>query len=250
MKKVKPVLGQYLYLLPFLNSRFFKIGISTLNLNRVYTHHKTYGIDFRKSLIISAPKSRTLKNLERHLLNVFDEHCTQFYGMDGYREIRKIENFDSVLNEIKSQNKQLGLSITSLSEILEKIPQNIIQKGLESTHLGTASTKYKVRFYRLFTINPKLKEYFFFSLDKECQAYLHSIDIANGNLIGYPSIDKVIDLPKKDVQPNHIYFGENDMYGFFNLKDIKYIKNGKDFMKFQPLMTEELNSVWGNHQIN
>lgn len=101
----------YLYLLPFKNDKYFKIGISSSNDDRIKTLNSLYKLDYKKALIVKAKKSSTIKILERELLDTFDERITEerYKDKDGCTEIRCLSVFNDVLETIKLKNEKLEI---------------------------------------------------------------------------------------------------------------------------------------------
>lgn len=101
----------YLYLLPFKDKKYFKLGISK-NLDiRVKNHYNTYDLDLEKSLIVSAKESVFILSLEQELLLILeDAEYPNYY--DGYTEVRFMKDFEKALNYIRSKDDVLGFQIT------------------------------------------------------------------------------------------------------------------------------------------
>ncbi|MCG8882890.1 hypothetical protein G1L02_06915 [Tenacibaculum finnmarkense] len=89
----------YIYILPFLNGKYFKIGISNNSLRRIKEHNSTYGIDKDKVLVFEGEK-RVIKALESSLLSICPE-INIFKDKDGHTEIRDIKHLEYCMDFIK-----------------------------------------------------------------------------------------------------------------------------------------------------
>jgi len=155
-------LNYYLYLLPFKDKKYFKIGISKNNFNRVYTHNRNYNIDFNKSLIITSVKKSAISILEKELLTIFEPvDIEKFKNVDGYTEIRNIKYFNECLSIIKTKHPNLGLKIIKFNKFNKNKPKKI-HKIKQS--LNIVEIKYNIE------INEKkikeFRDYFFNFYDK------------------------------------------------------------------------------------
>ena len=109
------LLDNYLYILPFINNKHFKIGISTNNYDRIKKHNSTYKVDFGKSIIVKGD-SKSIKNLERILLTNIPNSIGNLYeGKDGYTEVRDIDYLDTCLTDIEFFKERLNLDVCSIN---------------------------------------------------------------------------------------------------------------------------------------
>lgn len=93
----------YLYLLPFKNKKYFKLGISKSLDCRITTHNNTYDLDLNNALVVSAKISVFILSLEQELLLKLDK--TDFVTFcDGYTEVRSMQDFNKALDYIKSKD--------------------------------------------------------------------------------------------------------------------------------------------------
>lgn len=127
----------YIYILPFKDEKYFKIGISSNNLNRVNSHDNTYGIDKNKSLIFEGSK-KVIKALESSLLSICPP-VDVFTGKDGHTEVREIKHLEYCLDFIKfyeSKGKIVNKEI-NLKEVvkLKKGTSNRMQSNKPITTL-------------------------------------------------------------------------------------------------------------------
>lgn len=110
--------NQYLYLLPFKNKKYFKIGISKNNYNRILHHNCTYDIDLNNALIVTSNKTNIIKALEIELLNILpqlnENEITSYIKKDGYTEIRSIKDWNECISIIKNKHSNLNLKLTDI----------------------------------------------------------------------------------------------------------------------------------------
>ncbi len=112
----------FLYLLPFENNKYFKIGISQNSLNRIYENNKNFKIDLEKSLIIEGKNRTVIKSLEYELLLILPTpDVCDFPKNSGHTEIRDICHREAALNLIKNKHQNLELNIKKLSDYRKKI---------------------------------------------------------------------------------------------------------------------------------
>lgn len=109
----------FVYIIPFKNEKYFKIGRSSGNFNRVTYLIKMYNGNRDKTYII---KSIDNASLERYLLNKFPK-CDINQNIKGHTEIREYKYF----KEIESVAKSLGgLHIESVAEKEQILNKNKI----------------------------------------------------------------------------------------------------------------------------
>ena len=100
------MLLEFVYLIPFLNHKYFKIGKSSVSNLRLLTHNKKYNINFEKSKIIFPIKNQISHAflLESELLmicpllNIEEFHLTQ---LNWSLEIRDIKYFKRTIEHTK-----------------------------------------------------------------------------------------------------------------------------------------------------
>ena len=105
----------YLYLTPFNDGKFFKIGRSTKTDYRLYVH------DFTKTLIYTADNDAILKVIERELLIIFPKCNHPYNGVDGYTEIREIRHFEDCKTIINTKPKSLNIQKYKYDNIFKKV---------------------------------------------------------------------------------------------------------------------------------
>lgn len=101
----------YLYLLKFKNNKYFKIGVSSNNYNRIINHQKQYNLNIEESLIFKGSK-RDVSVVEKMLLTAIkpSESINEEYsGADGHTEIREINYFGDALKIIEHNEKYFKL---------------------------------------------------------------------------------------------------------------------------------------------
>lgn len=113
----------YLYILKFKHKNLLKIGISEKeDYSRIIDNSKTLEdpFDLESSVIVKAKRERTIKVLEKQLLDdtfdfIPDEREQKlFVGKDGKTEIRNADCFDDLIEDINykiNKRKDSGLSI-------------------------------------------------------------------------------------------------------------------------------------------
>lgn len=129
-----------LYLLPFKNEQYFKIGI-TRNLEtylRLINIDKMFRVDFSKAYLVNSTHTYIMKTIEKQLLNENPfEIPLEYKGISGSQEIRPMSFFYKFLEELeekKNTKPHLGITIKKdLSGLVpeytgEKINKNIIVK--------------------------------------------------------------------------------------------------------------------------
>jgi len=113
----------YLYILPFIDGKHFKIGISSKDFTRIKHLNSLYNIDLDKALIVSSSK-RNISLLERELLQIFDKDECDDFNSDGHTEIRHIKYLDECISIIDSKHKNLkyvyeSIDLTNVLSISE-----------------------------------------------------------------------------------------------------------------------------------
>jgi hypothetical protein len=80
----------YIYILACGDKKHMKIGVSSKDLNRVLTHHKTYNILIDKSRFIPLTDKRLAFKVEKFLLSKIP-NLKEIRTEDGYTELRDIK---------------------------------------------------------------------------------------------------------------------------------------------------------------
>lgn len=88
----------YLYILPFKDKKHFKVGISSNNMNRIKHLNSIYSLDYDNGFILQG-KEKKVKMLETMLLSITNQVDT-FIGNDGHTEVRSINDYDKVIEQI------------------------------------------------------------------------------------------------------------------------------------------------------
>jgi len=239
-------MNTYLYILVFENGNFLKIGISSIDFARIYAHNSTYKVDFKNSFIVTAPKERTIKNLEKHLLNLYDNNIPADYNaFDGYTEIRSIEIIDHIKQEILNQNPKLEISLLNLNGVIEQSSKSFIQKSLRKSKENNLAKKYKIKLYRL--CKSSYGGFFYFWVNKDNKVCCTNIVVREDNIDDeWFEFNRTLFVSNRDIdgvsQQGTIFFITKDggTSTNINLKEIKYQYKGKYFSKIQPLINEHL----------
>lgn len=120
----------YIYILPFLDGKHFKIGISSNDLSRVKEHNRIYGVDKKKALVFEGNK-RIVRALESSLLSI----CPQvngFNGKDGHTEIREIKHLEECMGFVKFYENQNKISQKSI-DLTPVVKETIKKKQSKRT---------------------------------------------------------------------------------------------------------------------
>jgi len=105
---------RFLYLAPFLNKKYFKLGIS-VNLNsRLKTHDRIYNLDYNKILVVEANKNKTISLIEQELKLIFPK--ANVGKVNGYTEIIEMKYFNEVIEVINLKHKNLNIKIRKYTE--------------------------------------------------------------------------------------------------------------------------------------
>ncbi len=96
--------SKYLYLLPFKKSNYFKIGISSDSLKRIYDLHRYYNVNLSKAKIIKFDMpERNAETIEKELLNKFPIDGFVIENKKLSNEVRDIKYFRKALDYLKSE---------------------------------------------------------------------------------------------------------------------------------------------------
>ena len=96
--------SKYLYLLPFKESNYFKIGISSDSLKRIYDLYRYYNVNLGKAKIIKFDiPERNAETIEKELLNKFPIDGFVIENKKLSNEIRNIKYFRKALDYLKSE---------------------------------------------------------------------------------------------------------------------------------------------------
>ena len=101
----------HLYLIKFNDGKHFKFGMSLVgNYNRVSYLSKIY--DSGSVVIFNSENDRFIRLIEYNIKVIFGDFITEdndYYGKDGYTEIRDIKYYDEILELIYTFQDRLGL---------------------------------------------------------------------------------------------------------------------------------------------
>lgn len=148
-----------LYLLPFKNGLYFKLGImkDDREFNRVRNHDKSFSVDLENSYLVSSEERTGICLLERELLFLLkplEELPVEYKYKDGYTEIRHIKDLDYVLNYINDKKKYFDIQIKKgvcypdkkkytkvikVSKSLQYTNPNLLDKSIIDKHLEKVS---------------------------------------------------------------------------------------------------------------
>jgi hypothetical protein len=90
----------YIYILVCGDKKHMKIGVSSKDLNRVLTHHKTYNILIDKSRFIPLTDKKLAFKVEKFLLSKIP-HSEEMRTEDGSTELRDIRSAKYIKDYIK-----------------------------------------------------------------------------------------------------------------------------------------------------
>lgn len=120
-------MNSYLYLIPFNDNAYFKIGISSGGFDRVIHHNRQFGVNLNKAVIVRGAK-RIIKSIESELLMIFPK-CTHNYKGDGITEIRELKYFGEAIEIIKNKDSRLNL-------VFEKVKKSSIPRGINIRNIN------------------------------------------------------------------------------------------------------------------
>ena len=107
-----------LYLLPFKNGDYYKLGITgQKDLFRIKHLDDLYSIDFEKATIFYGLRKdiQLAENyLKQYIPQIYDN---PYQGMDGFSEIREMETFEDVLTKCKQFTYDFGLLKQKLKDM-------------------------------------------------------------------------------------------------------------------------------------
>lgn len=132
----------FLYLLPFSNNQYFKVGITLReDFTRIIQHQRTYGIDLDKSVIVRSSSDSFIRRLETLILVIYKKFKVSDIlreqngaSVDGDSEVLSMECWSYVLEDIEYFNKreQLGLQLIKGIELPKPDPnQKIIRRKVK-----------------------------------------------------------------------------------------------------------------------
>lgn len=103
----------HLYILPFNDNQFLKIGISLSdNFNRINNLSKIYDINLNNAILISSDNAENIKLLEKNIKTIINETINpdnRYYGKDGHTEIRKVKYLNDIIELINKFKPILNL---------------------------------------------------------------------------------------------------------------------------------------------
>lgn len=150
----------FLYILNMNKVNMFKIGIAS-NINRIKQHLNTYNgsINLKESYIVNAKNDKTIKDLERQLLNDYTEYKitnNKYEHLDGASELRNISILDNVLEDIQYKANKLihkEIKMTKGVIIKDHALKKVDSKILKDEFIYTSITKQLVQYYIKYIIN-------------------------------------------------------------------------------------------------
>ena len=108
-----------LYVLPFKNGKHFKFGITRVkNFTRIKMIHKMYEIDMDKCIIYRGDKT-SIMLVENRLKEYELLQVEEYFGLEGYTEIRNISELENSIEIIESY-KEFDLVKESLTKYSEE----------------------------------------------------------------------------------------------------------------------------------
>lgn len=103
----------HLYILPFNDKQFIKIGISlNNNFNRINKLSNIYDINTDNIILYSSDNINNIKLLEKNIKSIINETISPdniHYGKDGYTEIRNVKHLNNIINLINTLKPLLNL---------------------------------------------------------------------------------------------------------------------------------------------
>lgn len=117
---------EYLYLLPFADGKFFKIGLSSKDDKRILKLHRDFRILFDQALIVTSSKPRILKVIEDELKISLEQSEHPYGKTDGHTEIRSIDYFEVAIEIIKQKHSSLGIRILKYKEFFNVFSNELV----------------------------------------------------------------------------------------------------------------------------
>ena len=125
-------MNPHLYILPFNDKQFLKIGISlNNNFNRINKLSNIYDIDTDNIILYSSDNINNIKLLETNIKIIINEKIKPeniYYGKDGYTEIRNVKYLNDIINLINTLKPLLNiyeLKFTKQTPPIKKEKYNI-----------------------------------------------------------------------------------------------------------------------------
>ena len=100
-----------LYVLRMKDLPYFKFGITSgmANLERVKNLHRIYNFSLPDSYLIKCEKAGVIRSFENTIKFGYEFGCPeQFKGRDGATELRPLDIWDNVIQQIEFQAKHLS----------------------------------------------------------------------------------------------------------------------------------------------
>lgn len=215
----------YLYILPFVNENYFKIGVSSDNFNRILTHHQSFILNLDSVTIIEGTK-KNIRTIERILLSLYPEiEDNPFLGKDGATEIRHSKDLEQCFNDVNYWSERLNLDIkTPKKEEIKVVSVNDSKRLTNEEKLIIARNKAKLS-----------------QLENIINIYKFKTNLNS----------LVENLPELKVEFNY----EDEIYKKFRFKNLKCLDEfiasanyelRKDFQIWVSLVS--INGTWGGSQ--
>jgi hypothetical protein len=103
----------HLYILPFNDKQFLKVGISlTNNFNRINHLASIYDINYDNIILYSSDNINNIKLLEKNIKTIINETISPdniHYGKDGHTEIRNVKHLNDINTIIDTFKPLLNL---------------------------------------------------------------------------------------------------------------------------------------------
>jgi hypothetical protein len=110
---------KYLYLIPFNDLTYFKIGVSSVNLHRVCSFKDVYDVSFYNTIIVTA-NPKCIPALERELLCIYPNvNDKKTHKKPGYTELREYKYFDDCLYYISNKHPNLNIKINKFFDMIK-----------------------------------------------------------------------------------------------------------------------------------
>ncbi|CAL2079540.1 hypothetical protein TD3509T_600089 [Tenacibaculum dicentrarchi] len=230
----------YIYILPFLDGKYFKIGISNNDLRRIKEHDSTYGIDKYKALVFEG-KKRVIKALESSLLSICPE-INIFEGKDGNTEIREIKYLEYCMDFIKfyESKNEITRKKIDLTPVIKKPTKNKYSKRAVKTPYTTLTEE---------ELNKFIDTIILFISDKKVECIKEGFDylvLFNSNIDEYE-----LDLKSKKYKLLFNCYTNNGKIGLSSMGLSGYICNReniqiKAFFNINPFsFIEEIDNKHG-----
>lgn len=236
----------HLYILPFNDNKFLKIGISlNNNFNRINQLSKLYDINHNNVILITSDNTKNIKLLEKNIKTIINETINpdnKYYGKDGHTEIRNVKYLNDIINLINTFKPILNLYELKYSK------QTIPTKKINNIHIQMPDNNTIINDI-CNTLN-NLKQYITkINLN-------HDVISINLNLSNICNNEKELDIIlnplSKSIIINHIPYGQSirrlnngytyDMY--FNDVHINIYNSFRLKNEYVNILDEKLQSIY------